>query len=101
MSEKTRTGFEWFVAWRHLRDPERRSRRALYFGLAVVLLAVLDLTAIKLFGQPPRSASGLLTLQPSVVFERLWMAGVVGVIAGAVITFLGVLFASFTVFTAI
>jgi len=89
------------VAWRHLRDPERRSRRALYFGLGVVLLAVLDLTALKLFGQPARSPAGLLALQPSPTFERLWMAGAVGVIAGAVITFLGVLFASFTVFTAI
>ena len=101
MSDKARTGFEWFVAWRHLRDPERRSRRALYFGLGVLLLAVLDLTALKLFGQPARSPAALLALQPSPTFERLWMAGSVGVIAGAVITFLGVLFASFTVFTAI
>ena len=101
MSDKARTGFEWFVAWRHLRDPERRSCRALYFGLGVLLLAVLDLTALKLFGQPARSPAGLLALQPSPTFERLWMAGAVGVIAGAVITFLGVLFASFTVFTAI
>jgi hypothetical protein len=75
------------VAWRHLRDPERRSRRALYFGLAVLLLAGLDLAALKLFGQPARSPAGLLAPQPSVVFERLWMAGTVGVIAGAVITF--------------
>ena len=101
MSQKARAGFEWFVAWRHLRDPERRSRRALYLGLAVLLLAGLDLTALKLFGQPARSPSGLLALQSSVAFERLWIAGTVGVIAGAVITFLGVLFASFTVFTAI
>ena len=101
MSDKARTGFEWFVAWRHLRDPERRSRRALYLGIAVLLLAALDLTAVKLFGQPARSASGLLVPEPSVMFERLWMAGVVGAIAGAVVTFMGVLFASFTVFTAI
>ena len=101
MSEKARAGFEWFVAWRHLRDPERRSRRARYLGLAILLLAGLDLTALKLFGQPARSPSGLLALQSSVAFERLWIAGTVGVIAGAVITFLGVLFASFTVFTAI
>ncbi len=101
MSQKARAGFEWFVAWRHLRDPERRSRRALYFGLGVLVLAVLDLAALKLFGQPARSNSGLLALQPSVAFERLWMAGTIGVIAGVVITFLGVLFASFTVFTAI
>jgi lipoprotein-releasing system permease protein len=101
MSEKVRTGFEWFVAWRHLRDPERRSRRALYFGLVVLLLASVDLTALKLFGQPARTISGLLAPQPSAVFERLWMAGTVGVIVGAIIVFMGVLLASFTVFTAI
>ena len=94
-------GFEWFVAWRHLRDPERRSRRALVVGLVILILAIVDLVALKLFGQPPRTLSGLLAPQPSVVFERLWMGGTIGVIVGAVITFLGVLFATFTVFTAI
>ena len=29
-------GFEWFIAWRHLRDPERRSRRTLVVGLAAL-----------------------------------------------------------------
>jgi lipoprotein-releasing system permease protein len=101
VSDKTRTGFEWFVAWRHLRDPERRSRRALYFGLAVVGLAILDLVALKLFGHPTRARPAILELQPSAMFERLWIAGTVGVIAGAIITFMGVLLASFTVFTAI
>jgi len=101
VSDKARTGFEWFVAWRHLRDPERRSRRALYFGLAVVLLSILGLVALKLFGHPARVRPGVFELQPSVMFERLWIAGSVGVIAGAIITFMGVLLASFTVFTAI
>ncbi len=32
-------GFEWFVAWRHLRDPERRSRRLLKMGLALMVIA--------------------------------------------------------------
>ena len=31
--------FEWFVAWRHLRDPEHHSRKMLYFGLALLGMA--------------------------------------------------------------
>ncbi len=94
-------GFEWFVAWRHLRDPERRSRRALVVGLVILVLAALLLVGLKLYGHAPRTVSGLLGPQSSVWFERLWMGGTIGVIVGVVITFMGVLFASFTVFTAI
>ena len=36
-------GFEWFVAWRHLRDPERRSHRTLIVGLALIALGALAL----------------------------------------------------------
>jgi lipoprotein-releasing system permease protein len=97
----TARGFEWFVAWRHLRDPERRSRRALVIGLVILMVAVLDLVGLKLYGHAPRTVSGLLGPQSSVWFERLWMGGTIGVIVGGVITFMGVLFASFTVFTAI
>jgi hypothetical protein len=32
-------GFEWFVAWRHLRDPERKSRRLLKVGVALMLVS--------------------------------------------------------------
>jgi lipoprotein-releasing system permease protein len=101
VSQGKGSGFEWFVAWRHLRDPERRSRRALVFGLGLLVLSILDLVALKFFEQPARSTSGLLSLQPSAIIEHLRMGGTIGVIAGAVITFMGSLLASFTVFTAI
>ena len=35
-------GFEWLVAWRHLRDPERSSHKTLIVGLALLLLGVLS-----------------------------------------------------------
>jgi lipoprotein-releasing system permease protein len=101
MSQKLGPGFEWFVAWRHMRDPERRSRRALAIGLAIVLLSAAVLAAVKLFGQPARGPSGLLLPSASLVWERLWTGGIIGIIAGGVVSFLGLLFASFTVFTAI
>jgi len=96
-------GFEWFVAWRHLRDPERRSRRAiaLKVGLAIVVLAVADLVYLKIHGTPMRDPNGFLTARPDPLFEGLHLGGVVGLIFGLVVTFLGLLLASFTLFTAI
>ena len=32
-------GFEWLVAWRHLRDPDRSSHKTLIVGLSLLLLA--------------------------------------------------------------
>ncbi|HEX7505366.1 MAG TPA: ABC transporter permease [Polyangia bacterium] len=99
----TGLGFEWFVAWRHLRDPERRSRRAiaLKVGLAIVVLAVADLVYIKFHGTPLRDPNGFFTARPDPLYEWLRIGGVIGLIAGGIVTFLGVLLASFTVFTAI
>ena len=99
----TGLGFEWFVAWRHLRDPERRSRRAiaLKVGLAIVLLAVGDLVYIKVHGTPMRDPHGFFTARPEPLYEWLRIGGVIGLIVGGVVTFLGTLLASFTVFTAI
>jgi len=99
----TGLGFEWFVAWRHLRDPERRSRRAiaLKVGLAIVLLAIGDLVFIKVHGTPMRDPHGFFTARPEPLYEWLRIGGVIGLIVGGVITFLGTLLASFTVFTAI
>jgi hypothetical protein len=59
----TGLGFEWFVAWRHLRDPERRSRRAiaLKVGLVIVVLAVADLVYLKVHGTPMRDPNGFFT----------------------------------------
>ena len=96
-------GFEWFVAWRHLRDPERRSRRAiaLKVGLVIVVLAVADLIYLRVHGTPMRDPNGFLTARPDPLFEGLRMGGVIGLIFGMIVTFLGVLLASFTLFTAI
>ena len=99
----TGPGFEWFVAWRHLRDPERRSRRAiaLKVGLVIVGLAVADLVYVKLHGTPMRDPNGFFTARPDPLYEWLRIGGVIGAIVGGIVTFLGVLLASFTVFTAI
>ena len=96
-------GFEWFVAWRHLRDPERRSRRAvaLKVGLAIIILAVADLVYLKVHGTPLRDPNGFLSARPNPVFEGMRLGGVIGLIVGGVVAFLGFLLASFTVFTAI
>jgi lipoprotein-releasing system permease protein len=95
--------FEWFVAWRHLRDPERRSRRAiaLKVGIAIIVLAIADLVYIKVHGTPVRDPNGFFTARPDPLYEWLHIGGVIAAIVGGIITFLGVLLASFTVFTAI
>lgn len=94
-------GFEWFVAWRHLRDPERRSHRMLLLGVAILLLSAAALVASHLLGHRIRSPEGLLRLRPSLLAENLRLGGIIGLIVGAKIAYLGLLFASFTVFTAI
>jgi len=99
----TGLGFEWFVAWRHLRDPERRSRRAiaLKVGLVIFALAIADLIYVRVHGTPMRDPNGFFTARPDPLYEWLRIGGVVGLIAGGIVTFLGVLLTSFTVFTAI
>ena len=34
-------GFEWMVAWRHLRDPDTRSHRTLITGVVFIVLGAL------------------------------------------------------------
>jgi lipoprotein-releasing system permease protein len=101
-------GFEWFVAWRHLRDPERKSRRTLVFGLAALVLAALCLLAVRFAPHLPflrRGSGGLagdwLTARPSLLIENLKTVGVIAAIVGVIFTILGALFSTFTVFTAI
>lgn len=101
MPQPLGAGFEWFVAWRHLRDPERRSRRLLWLGLVILLLAVGVLLAGHLVGAQTRDPQGLLRLRESMMVARLTQVGVIGVIVGALVSYLGLLFATFTVFTAI
>jgi lipoprotein-releasing system permease protein len=98
-------GFEWFVAWRHLRDPERRSRRTLVVGLVALLAGVLCLAATalipKLLGHHARAPGEWMEPSPLVFVERLRTAGLIGIGVGLLLTLLGGLFALFTVFTAV
>jgi lipoprotein-releasing system permease protein len=104
-------GFEWFVAWRHLRDPDRKGRRTLIVGLAALAFGALCLAVIYLgprfpfmrtlhLAPPARAPGEWITGRPSLLLENLKMVGVVSCGAGLVLTILGALFASFTVFTA-
>ena len=98
-------GFEWFVAWRHLRDPERRSRRTLVVGIVALLAGVLCLAAAallpKLLGVHARAPGEWMEPAPLVIVERLRTAGMIAVGVGLLLTLLGTLFALFTVFTAV
>jgi lipoprotein-releasing system permease protein len=101
-------GFEWFVAWRHLReDPERRSVRTVVVGLVALVTGAGWLTLAH-FGE---RALGRY-LRVSLLLERvvgdgstllaaLKTAGLAAMALGLLLTILGVLFANFTVFTAI
>ncbi len=96
-----KVAFEYFVAWRHLRDPERRSHRMLWLGIAVVVIALGLAIASFVLGHRGRSPDGLMPHETSRLVENLRIVGVSGLIVGAMVTYLGLLFASFTVFTAI
>lgn len=92
-------GFEWFVAWRHLRDPERRSRRTLAIGLLVVLLGGV---AVGLsYALQGRFKEGVFLGHPSVFVDRVRLGGIIAILAGGLLTFMGVLLAKFTLFTAL
>jgi lipoprotein-releasing system permease protein len=106
-------GFEWYVAWRHLRDPERRSGRLLKLGLLLMLLGGAAYFGVTLALQHRHAAShapsmwdvgGRDVLASYSVGRMLATAKTVSVVVinvGSLFVFLGVLFALFTVFTAI
>jgi lipoprotein-releasing system permease protein len=98
-------GFEWFVAWRHLRDPERRSRRTLFIGLAALLAGGLCLAAAalvpRLGGIQARAPGEWMETHPLLIVDRLKTAGAIAISVGLLLTLLGGLFALFTVFTAV
>jgi lipoprotein-releasing system permease protein len=98
---KPAQGFEWFVAWRHLRDPERRSRRTLIVGLAMIALGVLAVAATHVITWKLGPATGFLRPHPPAYLDYLRLGGIIVGILGLLVSYLGVLFASFTVFTAI
>lgn len=96
-------GFEWFVAWRHLRDPERRSRRAIMLkvGMAVSLAAVAVLIFLAVRGTPLRDPNGFLSVRPNPIYEWTRVGAFVALGLGINLVLLGSLFVSFTLFTAI
>jgi lipoprotein-releasing system permease protein len=98
-------GFEWFVAWRHLRDPERRSRRTLLIGLAALLAGGLCFAAAALIphlgGIQARAPGEWMETHPLLIVDRLETAGAIAIAAGLLLALLGALFALFTVFTAV
>src|SRR3954466_8618667 len=98
-------GFEWFIAWRHLRDPERRSRRTLVLGLAALAAGGLCFLAAALVPRfmhvHARAPGEWMEVHPLLAVERLRTTGMVAVAAGLLLTLLGALFATFTVFTAV
>ena len=94
----TGPGFEWFVAWRHLRDDQPKSRRTLITGIVLLALGAACLFADKFV--PRLHIPFLLVIRNSVFFENLKMIGVILIGIGLLATILGVLFAVFTVFTA-
>jgi lipoprotein-releasing system permease protein len=94
-------GFEWFVAWRHLRDPERHSRKTLIVGLVLVALGLIALGISFWLGKRVEAPLGFLRGRPPPLVDYLRQGGIITIILGALITYLGLLFAAFTVFTAI
>jgi lipoprotein-releasing system permease protein len=100
-------GFEWFVAWRHLRDPERRTRWLLIVGLAIMLSAGLTLAAVALLTRDHHAAVRGGSTWTSTTIAATHLLALVKTIAnitlavGGLLTFAGALFAQFTFFTAI
>jgi lipoprotein-releasing system permease protein len=100
-------GFEWLVAWRHLRDPDRQTHKTLLAGLAVVALGLACL-AVNFIGtrylhrHPRTFAPGeWLEARPTIWLEHVRTGGMVAIILGLLLSLLGALFASFTVFAAV
>ncbi|MEO5766876.1 MAG: FtsX-like permease family protein [Polyangia bacterium] len=91
-------GFEWFVAWRHLRDAERKSYRTLVVGLGLLVFGAACFLAEHFIGKS--RPHGLWMLRGALLFENLKMIGVVAVVMGVLGSILGALFSAFTVFTA-
>jgi lipoprotein-releasing system permease protein len=97
-------GFEWFVAWRHLRDPGRRSRKTLFIGLTTIALGVAALALVRfapsLFTVRVGDAMEILSSRQTVLAENVKIGGFIAIGVGLLLSILGALFACFTVFTA-
>jgi lipoprotein-releasing system permease protein len=94
--------FEWFVAWRHLRDPERRSYRMLIIGGSLMLLAVAAGVAAEIVSGRMFGSEGFLRLRSSMIADGVRTAALVVGAVGILVVFFGLLRAvSFSVFTSI
>jgi lipoprotein-releasing system permease protein len=94
--------FEWFVAWRHLRDPDRRSHRALIVGLGLAVASVALVAVSYLIDRHAGSPAPFLRPLRSLLSERLRLAGSIAAAPAFLCTFFGVLrSASFSIFTAL
>jgi lipoprotein-releasing system permease protein len=94
-------GFEWFVAWRHLRDPERRSHLALIVGLVIVFFSAGLVVASYIINRRYGGPSLFATL-PSLMGQNLRLAGVLGLVLAVLVLFFGILrSAAFNFFTAL
>lgn len=94
--------FEWFVAWRHLRDPERRSRRALIIGVVMILLAAAVKLTVRLIVGRLFAHEGFLRMRSSMIAENVSMGATIAFIPGLFALYFGVLRSlSFSVFTTI
>lgn len=88
-------GFEWFVAWRHLRDTESRTHRTLLVGIILIAVGAAGyiIEHLTLKHRP------MWFVQLGPVFDYLKPASVATITLGSIIATLGALFSFFTVFT--
>jgi lipoprotein-releasing system permease protein len=99
-------GFEWMVAWRHLRDPDTRSHRTLITGFVLIGLGVLAMLVAKYAPHFLGTSKGFAPGEWRAARVATWISyvdigGHIAVGLGGIVVLLGVLFAIFTVFTAL
>ena len=98
-------GFEWLVAWRHLRDPDHKSHRTLITGVILFGLGLLALLvaakAPGLLGAHAAAPGEWREARVAVWIGYLAIGGRVAIGLGGIVVLLGVLFSIFTVFTAL
>jgi lipoprotein-releasing system permease protein len=94
------SAFEWFVAWRHLRDPERRSHRVLIAGASLVVLSAAAFVAATIMGG--RGGDGFIRMRAAMIADNVRIvAFVVGILGLLIAYFGGLRSAAFSVFTAL
>src|SRR4051794_40422852 len=98
-------GFEWMVAWRHLRDPDTRSHRTLITGFTLIALGALAMVVAKyaphFLGHRAFAPGEWREARAAMWIGYVDIGGHIAIGLGGVVVLLGVLFAIFTVFTAL